>query len=88
MNTPIVRNWDLQKWIKEAAPQLPKYFYVPCEDASQKCKPEFRHYFRLYRNTSEGPVLVEQSTSSEGWEENYKAKIIVDEALKPYPNLD
>jgi hypothetical protein len=63
----------------------PNYFYVAC-DGGDKCNAEYRHYFRLYKNTDKGPILIEQSVSDvPTWEVKYNATF---NPVNPYPDLD
>lgn len=63
-----------------------KHFYVAC-DAGLNGNPEYRHYFRLYKNDGSKAILVDQGLAPkiDAWEKQYSATF---EQINPYPNLD
>jgi hypothetical protein len=63
-----------------------KYYYVAC-DGGINVNEEYRHYFRLYKETDNGPILVEQGLKDlvEEWGKKYKAELSLTD---PYPNLN
>lgn len=63
-------------------------YYTPCSDTSTSCNPAFKSYFRLYDNSGEYPVLIDQGLAEEkldDWKKNYNAYMSID---NPYPELD
>lgn len=62
------------------------YFYVAC-DGGLNVNETHRHYFRLYKDNENGPLLVDQGLANKvsSWVEKYDATLNME---NPYPNLD
>jgi hypothetical protein len=65
-----------------------RYYYVACEaNEKDKVNDKFKHYFRLYKENSGKPILVDQGLSEkiETWKQKFKAEFNTE---NPYPQFD
>lgn len=62
------------------------YYAVAC-DGGTNVNVTYRHYFRLYKKTVNGPILVDQGLSDllSEWKRKYDATLV---ETNPYPHLD
>lgn len=70
---------------------MSNYYYCPCESIDSKSDPKYQHYFRLYKVTKNGDILVDQGNDNsrpgivKSWESKYRA---IFNMVNPYPLYD